>query len=246
MSTAMAIPGNAADMFLIHYFGDGLDGDDRFMVKRFKALSWGDIRPVPDNAADANGRRRSDRTEIIICTGLRKRGGKQSWVWLRGFYATDASAAESSRATRTSGRPDVSREFPSPFSKTARMRGKAFHPARPGQESGWQAWRTRGIGRIEGRDFNPEEKRAERDVARFLNFRFRDSRLTCRFPWPPETTPVYVHVRTRSGRDRSGSDTSPGLGPCGNFSSCPGLRRRSGHASLQFSGLRPAVPASPR
>ena len=94
MSTAMTIPGNTADTFLIHYFGGGLDGDDRFVVERFKALSSGDIRPVPDGAADAKGRRRSgrtvvsrkeaeamrpDRTEIIICTGLRTRGGKQSW-----------------------------------------------------------------------------------------------------------------------------------------------------------------------
>ena len=35
MSTAMTIPGNTADTFLIHYFGDGLDGDNRFMVERF-------------------------------------------------------------------------------------------------------------------------------------------------------------------------------------------------------------------
>ncbi len=94
MSTAMAIPGNTADTFLVHYFGGGLDGDDRFVVERFKALSSGDIRPVADGAADTKGRQRSgrtvvsrrqaeamrpDRTEIIICTGLRTRGGKQSW-----------------------------------------------------------------------------------------------------------------------------------------------------------------------
>ena len=94
MSTAMAIPGNTANTFLVHYFGVGLDGDDRFVVERFKALASGDIRPVPDGAANAKGRRRSgrtvvsrkeaeamrpDRTEIIICTGLRTRGGKQSW-----------------------------------------------------------------------------------------------------------------------------------------------------------------------
>ena len=94
MSTAMAIPGNTANTFLVHYFGVGLDGDDRFVVERFKALSSGDIRPVPDSAANSKGRRRSgrtvvsrreaeamrpDRTEIIICTGLRTRGGKQSW-----------------------------------------------------------------------------------------------------------------------------------------------------------------------
>ena len=94
MSTATAIPGNTENTFLIHYFGVGLEGDDRFVVERFKALASGDIRPVPDGAANARGRRKSgrtvvsrkeaeamrpDRTEIIICTGLSTRGGKQSW-----------------------------------------------------------------------------------------------------------------------------------------------------------------------
>ena len=94
MSTATAIPGKTANTFLVHYFGVGLDGDDRFVVERFKTLSSGDIRPVPDGAANSKGRRKSgrtvvsrreaeamrpDRTEIIICTGLRTRGGKQSW-----------------------------------------------------------------------------------------------------------------------------------------------------------------------
>ena len=79
---------------MIHYFGGGLDGDDRFVVERYKALASGDIRPVRDGAAKAKGRRkrgrivvsreeaeamRPDRTEIIICTGLRTRGGRQAW-----------------------------------------------------------------------------------------------------------------------------------------------------------------------
>ena len=95
MSTAMAIPGNTANTFLVHYFGVGLDGDDRFVVERFKALSSGDIRRGPwtmrrtrradgDPGARWSRARRPrrcvpDRTEIIICTGLRTRGGKQSW-----------------------------------------------------------------------------------------------------------------------------------------------------------------------
>ena len=37
MTAAMAMPGNTASTFLIHYFGGGLDGDDRFEVERFRA-----------------------------------------------------------------------------------------------------------------------------------------------------------------------------------------------------------------
>ncbi len=94
MTTAMAMPGNTASTFLIHYFGGGLDGDDRFVVERFKALACGNIRPVRTETASAKGRRkakrivvsreeaeamRPDRTEIIVCTGLRTRGGRQAW-----------------------------------------------------------------------------------------------------------------------------------------------------------------------
>ena len=95
MATAMAMPGNTEATFLLHYFGGGLDGDDRFVVERFRAAADGDIRPVRDGAANAKrgrkrGRRivvsreeaeamRPDRTEIIICTGLRTRGGRQAW-----------------------------------------------------------------------------------------------------------------------------------------------------------------------
>ena len=94
MTAAMAMPGNTASTFLIHYFGGGLDGDDRFVVERFRAHVDGDIRPVEAGTANPKGRRkakrvvvsreeaeamRPDRTEIIICTGLRSRGGMQRW-----------------------------------------------------------------------------------------------------------------------------------------------------------------------
>ena len=94
MSAATAMPGNTASTFVVHYFGDGLDGDDRFVVERFRALASGEIRPVPSGDPKAKGRRkagrtvvsrseaeamRPDRTEIIIATGLRTRGGKQAW-----------------------------------------------------------------------------------------------------------------------------------------------------------------------
>ena len=94
MTTAMAIPGNTAKTFLVHDFGSGLEGDDRFVVERFKALADGDIRPVQSETTKAKGKARAkhivvsrkqaealrpDLTEIIICTGLRTRGGRQAW-----------------------------------------------------------------------------------------------------------------------------------------------------------------------
>lgn len=94
MNAAIAIPGNTAKTFLVHDFGSGLEGDDRFVVERFKALADGNIRPVRPEAPGAKGKARRKRivvsrkqaealrpdiTEIIICTGLRTRGGRQAW-----------------------------------------------------------------------------------------------------------------------------------------------------------------------
>ena len=94
MTTAMAIPGNGVSTFLVHDFGGGLEGDDRFVVERFRALACGDIRPARPEAANAKGWRKTKRivvsrkqaeamrpniTEIIIFTGLRTRGGRQAW-----------------------------------------------------------------------------------------------------------------------------------------------------------------------
>ena len=93
MSTAIAMPGNTASTFLVHLFGGGL-ADDRYVVERFKAQADGDIRPVRPEAPRSRGRRkarrivatltevrdmRPARTEIIVCTGLRTRGGWQLW-----------------------------------------------------------------------------------------------------------------------------------------------------------------------
>ena len=96
MSMTIAIPGNTASTFLVHFFGGGL-ADERYAVERFKAAADGDIRPWPgaDGATvSGKGRRRSKRatasraavkemrparTEIIVCTGLRTRGGVQIW-----------------------------------------------------------------------------------------------------------------------------------------------------------------------
>ena len=99
MTTAMAMPGNTAATFLVHFFGSGLS-DEKYVVERFMARADGDIRPVrPEASPDrgpgqAKGRlgakrvtatlnevreMRPARTEIIICTGLRTRGGQQLW-----------------------------------------------------------------------------------------------------------------------------------------------------------------------
>ena len=93
MNAAMAVPGNTAATFLVHFFGSGL-ADEKYVVERFKAHADGDIRPWPGEApAKGNGRRvkrvtatlkavrdmRPARTEIIVCTGLCTRGGQQLW-----------------------------------------------------------------------------------------------------------------------------------------------------------------------
>ena len=67
--------------------------DDRYVVEWFRARADGDIVPAPAEALAAKGARktkhkvvsrkeveamRPDRTEIIICTGLTTRGGRQA------------------------------------------------------------------------------------------------------------------------------------------------------------------------
>ena len=91
MTAAIAFPRTTASTFLTHLFGSGL-ADERYVVERFKALACGDIRRVAgeEPATTKKGKRatatlnevkelRPARTEIIICTGLRTRGGQQLW-----------------------------------------------------------------------------------------------------------------------------------------------------------------------
>ena len=93
MSAAIAMPGNTAATFLTHFFGPGL-ADDRYVVEKFRALADGNIRRCSD-PAPKGGRRRAARAvtatlkavkemrpapnEIIVCTGLKSRGGVQYW-----------------------------------------------------------------------------------------------------------------------------------------------------------------------
>ena len=94
MTAAMAMPGNTAATFLTHFFGPGLADDDRYVVERFRTMADGDIRRCPD-AAPKGGKRRKAKAitatlkavkdlrpapnEIIVCTGLKTRGGVQYW-----------------------------------------------------------------------------------------------------------------------------------------------------------------------
>ncbi len=95
MTATIALSGNTASTFLTHFFGSGL-ADERYVVERFKALACGEIRRVAgeEPATRKKGKRRArratatlnevkelrpGRTEIIICTGLRVRGGIQLW-----------------------------------------------------------------------------------------------------------------------------------------------------------------------
>ena len=93
MTAAMAMPGNTAETFLVHFFGTGL-ADDRYVVERFRARADGEIIPAPAEALAAKSgcklkrttatlkavrEMRPATTEIIICTGLKTRGGIQVW-----------------------------------------------------------------------------------------------------------------------------------------------------------------------
>ena len=92
MHAAIALPGNSRTI-LTHLFGRGLE-DDRYVVERFQAMADGDIRRRPGDGPAKKGRRkarrtvaslkavkemRPERTEIIVCTGLRIEGGVQMW-----------------------------------------------------------------------------------------------------------------------------------------------------------------------
>ena len=92
MHAAIAVPGNSRTI-LTHVFGHGLE-DDRYVVERFQAMANGDIRRQPGDEPAKKGRRKAKRTtaslkaikemrpartEIIICTGLRIKGGCQMW-----------------------------------------------------------------------------------------------------------------------------------------------------------------------
>ena len=95
MQTAMAPRGDART-FLTHFVGGGLD-DERYVIQRFVSRANGDIVPVHAGDPRRKGWRgargtivplkavekmRPARDEIIIATGVKRRGsGVQMWGW---------------------------------------------------------------------------------------------------------------------------------------------------------------------
>ena len=113
MTKAMAIPGNTAETFLIHIFGQGLEDDRYVVVERFRAMADGSIRRCDGDGPVTAKRRRKARSvtatlkavrelrpapnEIIICTALNlKRSGIQYW----GSYAVWRDMLRRSRFSR--------------------------------------------------------------------------------------------------------------------------------------------------
>ena len=86
-------PQRDTQTFLTHIFGPGLD-DDRYVVERFRSMADGEIRRRTGDEPPAKGRRKAKgeivslravqqmrpaRDEIIVCTGMRLKGGVQYW-----------------------------------------------------------------------------------------------------------------------------------------------------------------------
>ena len=94
---ATLAPRGDAQTFLTHFVGGGLDDDDRYIVERFRSKADGNIVPVLPDGTDIKGRRkargtivtakaveqmRPARDEIIVATGVKRRGsGLQLWGW---------------------------------------------------------------------------------------------------------------------------------------------------------------------
>ena len=76
---SMEMPGNTASTFLIHYFGGGLDGDDRFVVERIRAHVDGDIRPVEAGTANAKGQRKAKRV-VVSREEAEASGNRKCWL----------------------------------------------------------------------------------------------------------------------------------------------------------------------
>lgn len=127
MHTVQALNGNA-QTYLVHLFGGGLE-DDRYAVETFRSLVDGNIRRIEPVAPKGRKRRgpvtaslkavkamRPAPNEIIVCTGLRTRGGVGL---LRDRYVRRTPAALSGVARR-----------PGPFARPSVVRPHSNHDGR--------------------------------------------------------------------------------------------------------------------
>ena len=89
MPTARTIE-RAANTYLVHFFGGGLEDEGRYVVERFETAASGEIRPLGVDKEDGGGRnprttlsRRAVRrlrpvaNEIIIATSVKRDAGMQ-------------------------------------------------------------------------------------------------------------------------------------------------------------------------
>ncbi len=82
MTAAMAMPGNTAETFLVHFFGTGL-ADDRYVVERFRARADGDIVPARRGLRQVPGAHRRRRSLLRV---LHRRQGRRAAA-LRALHA---------------------------------------------------------------------------------------------------------------------------------------------------------------
>ena len=59
----------AASTYLVHFFGGGLDHDERFVVERYQTAASGEIRPL---SAAKEGAGRRERRTIMSCRAVRR------------------------------------------------------------------------------------------------------------------------------------------------------------------------------
>ena len=65
MTAAVAMPGNTAEPFLVHFLGTG-PANDRYVAERYRARADGDIVPARAEALAAKGRRKVKRSTATL------------------------------------------------------------------------------------------------------------------------------------------------------------------------------------
>ena len=81
-TAAIALPGNTAETFLVHFFDTGLAGD-RYVVESFRARTDGHIVPAPAETLAAKARHKTQRTKATLKAAkeLRPACGQRQFSW---------------------------------------------------------------------------------------------------------------------------------------------------------------------
>ena len=151
MHAAIAVPGNSRTI-LTHVFGRGLE-DERYVVERYRAMADGDIRQMSGDETPAKSRRKVKRTvasletvremrpaptEIIVCTGLRIKGGSSTGARSRRACSASADRNAERLSPGTPRRPRVGRAsfvwISTPAGRTPRWPTRT---SKPGARATW-------------------------------------------------------------------------------------------------------------